>query len=120
MIARRIQRGFVGDLPILQLISLSRNRRVVGIDDFQTGWLQMRNLDLSAVQAFVLTAELQSFTRGAEVLNTTQAAINTKLKRLENHLGRQLLERTPRAVRLSAAGRLFSTRPEIFLRPSNV
>lgn len=60
----------------------------------------MRNLDLSAVHAFVLTAELQSFTRAAEVLNTTQAAISTKLKRLEDHLGRQLLERTPRMVRL--------------------
>jgi DNA-binding transcriptional LysR family regulator len=67
----------------------------------------MRNLDLGAVQAFVLTAELQSFTRAAEVLNTTQAAISTKLKRLESHLGRQLLERTPRTVRLSAAGAAF-------------
>jgi DNA-binding transcriptional LysR family regulator len=64
----------------------------------------MRNLDLSAVHAFVLTAELQSFTRAAEVLNTTQAAVSTKLKRLEDHLGRQLLDRTPRTVRLSAAG----------------
>jgi DNA-binding transcriptional LysR family regulator len=67
----------------------------------------MRNLDLSAVHAFVLTAELQSFTRAAEVLNTTQAAVSTKLKRLEDHLGRQLLDRTPRTVRLSAAGAAF-------------
>ena len=67
----------------------------------------MRNLDLSAIHAFVLTAELQSFTRAAEALNTTQAAISTKLKRLEDHLGRQLLERTPRTVRLSAAGAAF-------------
>ena len=66
----------------------------------------MRNLDLSAIHAF-LTAELQSFTRAAEALNTTQAAISTKLKRLEDHLGRQLLERTPRTVRLSAAGAAF-------------
>jgi DNA-binding transcriptional LysR family regulator len=67
----------------------------------------MRDLDPGAVHAFVLIAELQSFTRAAEVLNTTQAAISTKLKRLENRLGRQLLERTPRTVRLSAAGAAF-------------
>lgn len=66
-----------------------------------------RPLDLDAVQAFVLVADLQSFTRAAEALTTTQSAISLKLKRLEDRLGRRLLERTPRQVRLSSDGISF-------------
>jgi len=64
-------------------------------------------LDVDAVQAFVLVADLQSFTRAAEALGSSQAAISVKLKRLENRLGQKLLERTPRRVRLSARGATF-------------
>ncbi|WP_049623345.1 LysR family transcriptional regulator [Frateuria defendens] len=67
----------------------------------------MKALDLDAVRAFVLTAELQSFTRAAEALDSTQSAVSLKLRRLENQLGRRLLERTPRQVRLSAEGTAF-------------
>lgn len=64
-------------------------------------------LDLDAVQAFVRIAELGSFTRAAEAMRTTQAAISLKLKRLERRLGCRLLERTPRYVQLSARGEVF-------------
>jgi DNA-binding transcriptional LysR family regulator len=67
----------------------------------------MKALDLDAVKAFVFIADLQSFTRAAEVLDTTQSAISLKVRRLEDHLGRRLLERTPRQVRLSAEGAVF-------------
>lgn len=66
-----------------------------------------KTLDLDAVKAFVLTADLQSFTRAAEALDSTQPAISLKVRRLEQQLGRRLLERTPRQVRLSAEGALF-------------
>src|ERR1700753_4518159 len=62
----------------------------------------MPALDVDAVQAFGLTADVKSFTRAAEALNTTQSAVSLKIKRLEDTLGRRLLERTPRLVRLSA------------------
>ncbi len=68
---------------------------------------EMKTLDLDAVRAFVLVAELRSFTRAADALDTTQSAVSLKLKRLESHLGRQLLERTPRVVRLSPDGLAF-------------
>lgn len=64
-------------------------------------------LDVDSVRAFVTVAELQSFTRAAEVLGSSQAAISTKLKRLEDRLGERLIERTPRHVRLSVRGSLF-------------
>src|SRR5437660_2166691 len=64
-------------------------------------------LDLDAVQAFVRIAELGSFTRAAEAMRTTQAAVSLKLKRLEERLGCRLVERTPRHVQLSARGATF-------------
>jgi DNA-binding transcriptional LysR family regulator len=67
----------------------------------------MKVLDLDAVRAFVLVADLSSFTRAADALDTTQSAVSLKLKRLEAHLGKQLLDRTPRLVRLSAEGQAF-------------
>jgi len=67
----------------------------------------MRALDVEAVQAFVLTADLKSFTRAAEAMDTTQSAVSLKIKRLEDTLGRRLLERSPRLVRLSADGNAF-------------
>ena len=67
----------------------------------------MKSLDIEAVQAFVLAADLRSFTRAAEAMDCTQSAVSLKIKRLEDGLGRRLLERTPRMVRLSADGSAF-------------
>ncbi|SMH39826.1 LysR family transcriptional regulator [Azospirillum agricola] len=64
-------------------------------------------LDLDSVRAFVRIAELESFTRAAEAMRTTQAAVSLKLKRLEERLGCRLFERTPRYVQLSARGAAF-------------
>ena len=69
--------------------------------------LRMKALDIEAVQAFVLVADMKSFTRAAEALDTTQSAVSLKIKRLEGGLGQRLLERTPRLVRLSAEGTSF-------------
>jgi len=66
-----------------------------------------RPLDLDAVQAFVTIAALDSFTRAAEAMRTTQGAVSLKLKRLEERLGCRLIERTPRSVQLSTQGAAF-------------
>src|SRR5262245_35144323 len=70
----------------------------------------MKPLDIEAVQAFVLVADLTNFTRAAEAMDSTQSAVSLKIKRLEDGLGRRLLERTPRRVRLTDAGQLFLER----------
>ena len=67
----------------------------------------MSTLDIDTVQALLLVAELQSFTRAAEALGTTQASVSMKLQRLERVLGKRLVERSPRAVALTAAGSAF-------------
>lgn len=69
-----------------------------------------RPLGLDSVWAFILIADLGSFTRAAEAMQTTQAAISLKLKRLEERLGCRLVERTPRHVQLSARGLAFLER----------
>lgn len=67
----------------------------------------MKTLDVEAVEAFLLVADLKSFTRAAEALDSTQSAVSLKIRRLESGLRRRLLERTPRLVRLSAEGAAF-------------
>jgi DNA-binding transcriptional LysR family regulator len=69
--------------------------------------MMIASLDIPTVQAFLLVAELRSFTRTAEALGETQAAVSMKLQRLEALLGKRLVERSPRAVRLTAEGSAF-------------
>jgi DNA-binding transcriptional LysR family regulator len=68
------------------------------------------SLDIDAVRAFALVAELSSFTRAAQAEGTTQSAVSLKLKRLETRLGLRLVERTPRSVRLTGEGIVFLAR----------
>ncbi|MDP3602527.1 MAG: LysR substrate-binding domain-containing protein [Bosea sp. (in: a-proteobacteria)] len=64
-------------------------------------------LDPEAVAAFLRTADLASFTRAAEALGTTQSLVSTRIRRLEERLGKILLQRHPRLVRLTAEGERF-------------
>jgi DNA-binding transcriptional LysR family regulator len=75
----------------------------------------MSTLDIDTVQAFLLVAELQSFTRTAEALGETQAAISMKLQRLEAVVGKRLVERSPRAVGLTAEGAAFLPRARVLI-----
>lgn len=62
---------------------------------------------LRAVKAFVAAAKYQSFTRAAEALCVTQAAISRQIRELEEHLGAALFNRAGRTVELTAAGVIF-------------
>ena len=75
----------------------------------------MSTLDIDTVQAFLLVAELQSFTRTAEALGTTQASVSLKLQRLETVLGKRLVERSPRSVGLTADGAAFLQRARVLM-----
>src|SRR4051812_27153262 len=66
-----------------------------------------KTLDLDGVQTFTLVASLTNFTRVAEATGTTQSAVSLKLKRLEQFLGKRLVERTPRSVQLTRDGAAF-------------
>lgn len=62
---------------------------------------------LRAVKSFVAAAKYQSFTRAAEALCVTQAAISRQIKELEIYLGTELFVRSGRNVTLSADGSVF-------------
>ncbi len=63
-----------------------------------------RNLDMTALRSFATVANTGGVTRAAGLLNLTQSAVSMQLKRLEESLGRGLLDRTGRGVTLTADG----------------
>ena len=60
---------------------------------------------MSAVRVFEAAARHQSFTRAAEELGMTQAAVSYQIKMLEDRIGAPLFIRLPRQVTLTAKGR---------------
>lgn len=62
---------------------------------------------LRAVKSFVAAAKYLNFTRAAEALCVTQAAISRQIRELELALGVVLFKRTGRAVELTEAGQIF-------------
>ena len=63
-----------------------------------------RNLDMTALRSFVAVADAGGVTRAAGFLNLTQSAVSMQLKRLEEALGLQLLDRSARQIALTAEG----------------
>lgn len=59
---------------------------------------------LPAIRAFEAAARLGSFTRAADELHMTQAAVSYQIKQLERRLGLGLFHRQPRQVVLTPAG----------------
>jgi len=62
------------------------------------------NLPLKALRAFEASARHLSFTRAADELCVTQAAVSHQVKRLEDHLKVPLFKRLPRGLMLTQEG----------------
>jgi DNA-binding transcriptional LysR family regulator len=73
----------------------------------------MKREDLVDLNAFIVVAEEQSFTRAAGKLSTSQSALSHTVRRLEERLGVRLLMRTTRKVAPTEAGErlLLGLRP---------
>lgn len=69
--------------------------------------LLLRMPSLRAVKAFVAAAKYKSFTRAAEALCVSQAAISRQIRELETFLDAPLFMRSGRTVELTAAGAVF-------------
>ncbi|MDQ2094988.1 LysR family transcriptional regulator [Rhodalgimonas zhirmunskyi] len=67
----------------------------------------MRNLDVTTLRSFVAVADHGGVTRAAGMLNLTQSAVSMQLKRLEELLGVDLLDRANRKIALTASGDQF-------------
>ena len=63
---------------------------------------------LNALRAFECAARHMSFTRAAQELHVTQAAVSHQVKALEEHLGVKLFRRLNRALRLTDEGQAYA------------
>ena len=63
-----------------------------------------RNLDITSLRSFVAIADAGGVTRAAGFLNLTQSAVSMQIKRLEELLGCDVLDRSARKVQLTPAG----------------
>ncbi|MEM7744831.1 MAG: LysR family transcriptional regulator [Pseudomonadota bacterium] len=68
------------------------------------------------LRAFVQVIESGSLTRAADTLGVATSAVSRRLKELEAHLGTQLMQRTTRQLRLTAAGENFHIRAQAILQ----
>ncbi|MGZ2258726.1 LysR family transcriptional regulator [Roseobacter sp. A03A-229] len=64
----------------------------------------MRNLDITTLRSFVAVADAGGVTRAAGFLHLTQSAVSMQLKRLEELLDVELLDRSGRTIALTASG----------------
>ena len=64
-------------------------------------------LDTAQLRSLVAIAETGSFTKAAGQVNLTQSAISLQIKRLEEQVGRKLLERGQRKITLTHEGELL-------------
>ncbi len=84
----------------------------------------VRNLDLTSLRSFVAVADAGGVTRAAGFLNLTQSAVSMQIKRLEDVLGLDVLDRSARKAGLTAAGeqllgyarRMLALNDEVFGR----
>ena len=73
-------------------------------------------MSLKKYEAFVKTAELQSLTKAADALNSTQSRISHILNDLEEEYGLSLMHRSRSGVRLTEAGAMLLPKMQAVLQ----
>lgn len=64
-------------------------------------------LDLELIKTFLTVVEVKSFKPAAEQLHRTPAAVSQQIKRLEEIVGKRLLERNNQGISLTSAGEVL-------------
>src|SRR3954451_13258845 len=77
-------------------------------------------MELRHLRYFVAVAEELHFRRAAERLHVAQPAVSEQIRKLEQELGVQLLNRTHRSVSLTAAGAAMLDEARRVLRQADV
>lgn len=66
-----------------------------------------QTLDLELIKTFLTVLEVRGFKPAAERLNKTPAAVSMQIKRLEDMLGKRILERSNQGIALTSAGEVL-------------
>ncbi len=64
-------------------------------------------LSIELLEAFVTVAKTGNVTKAGDILNRTQPCISTQIKRLEERVGKPLIERSARTIHLTQTGRIL-------------
>jgi LysR family hydrogen peroxide-inducible transcriptional activator len=67
-------------------------------------------MNLRALQYFIKLADLRHFSKAAEACFVSQPTLSTQIKKLEEELGTQLVERSPKNIMLTPAGEEIAER----------
>lgn len=77
------------------------------MDDQDSPERIMREMDWNLLRTFVVLAQARSVTDAATRLRLTQPSVSTALKRLENRVGKKLIDRSPGHFQLTDAGEVL-------------
>ncbi len=72
-------------------------------------------MNLRALEYFVKLADLRHFSKAADACFVSQPTLSTQIRKLEQELGVQLVERAPRQVMLTPVGQEISERARLVL-----
>lgn len=73
-------------------------------------------MNLRALQYFVKLADLRHFSKAADACFVSQPTLSTQIKKLEEELGVQLVERSPKMIMLTPVGQEIAARARLVLR----
>ncbi len=90
-----------------ELLKLIFQHAIIAIRNNRNPMIPDRAIDADLLQAFVAVVDCGGFSRAGERLLRSQSTVSLQIKRLENHLGVTLLERTPRRVDLTGQGEII-------------
>jgi DNA-binding transcriptional LysR family regulator len=101
------RRAFLLDKRIFSLFSIEK------IDGFI---FRLGEMDVTLAKTFLTVTDTGSFVLAAESLHVTQSTVSSRIKTLEDLLGRSLFERSKSGVRLTLAGNHFHKHALAILR----
>ena len=73
-------------------------------------------MNLRALQYFIKLADLRHFSKAADACFVSQPTLSTQIKKLEEELGVQLVERSPKMIMLTPVGEEIAARARLVLR----
>ena len=73
-------------------------------------------MDLRSLRLYLAVLEHGSITKASEAAHVAQPALGLHIRKLEEELGLQLLERHSRGIRVTEAGALLAKHSEVILR----